>query len=322
MSGPKTSVVLCTHDPREDSLRRTLEGLRAQTLPVDQWELLLVDNASRAPLSGRFDLTWHPRARHIREDELGLTPARLRGIRESQAEVLVFVDDDTVLAPDYLEQALAVGEQWPFVGAWGGSVIPEYEKPLPDWVGDQVWRLTVVEVREDIWSNLREGFATIPVGAGMCVRKNVCLRYLERCRNNNNSKALGRKGTGLSGYEEVELAHCAMDLGLGTGKSTRLRLTHLIPASRLTLDYFVRHAEGDAASYTMFRAVRGFPIQEPKPLSFMGKIRWFVHRLKNRVPRERFEIQKAHQRGLVKGYKLAMECLAQSPASADDATKA
>ena len=41
-------------------------------------------------------------------ERLGLTPARLRGIRESRGELLVFVDDDNVLERDYLEVALAL----------------------------------------------------------------------------------------------------------------------------------------------------------------------------------------------------------------------
>ena len=311
---PAITVTICTHNPREHYLRRVLDGLRAQTLPQAQWELLLIDNASQPPVMGRFDLSWHPHARHVREAELGLTPARLRGIRESQAELLVFADDDTVLAPDYLEQALAVGQQWPFVGVWGGSCIPEYETPLPGWVGDQVWRLTVAEVKQDVWSNLREGFTTIPCGAGMCVRRSACLRFLARSQD-GSIRALGRKGSGLSGYEDMELAHCALDLGLGTGKSTRLRLTHLIPVARLTLDYFVRQAEGDAASLMLFRAIRGLPIEKPKPKTWISSLRWFVHRVLHRVPREQYEIQKACRRGLEKGSKLAGEYLQPKPAA-------
>jgi hypothetical protein len=305
------SVILCSHNPREEYLERVLRGLRNQTLSAGKWELLLVDNGSQLPLAGRFDLSWHPLARHIREDDLGLTPARLRGIRESGADILVFVDDDTVLAPDYLEQALTVGSQWPFVGVWGGNCIPEYAVPLPSWVGDQTWRLTVVEVKTDIWSNLREGFLTIPVGAGMCVRKNVCLRFLARC-DNAPSRSLGRCGTSLSGYEDVELAHCALDLGLGTGKSTRLCLTHLIPASRLTLDYFVRHAEGDAMSMMLFRASRGLPIQEPKLRSWIGSLRWLLHRQIHHVPREQYEISKAYHRGLEKGWEMVQDQLKEN----------
>src|SRR5438045_2554303 len=86
------SVVICTHNPRPDYLRRVLEALRNQTLPKKQWELLLIDNASSEPVAGNWDLKWHPNARHIGEYELGLTPARLRGIKESCGELLVFVD--------------------------------------------------------------------------------------------------------------------------------------------------------------------------------------------------------------------------------------
>jgi glycosyltransferase involved in cell wall biosynthesis len=308
----KISVIICTHNPREEYLRRVLEGLRAQTLPLPQWELLLIDNSSGKSLAEHFDLSWHPHARHIREDELGLTPARLRGIHESRAEILIFDDDDTVLAPDYLAQALKVAEMWPFVGVWGGNVIPEFEKPLPSWVGDQIWRLTVVELKEDVWSNLREGFITIPAGAGMCVRKNVGLRFVEWCEQKTNQKIMDRTGSLLTGYGDVAIAHCALDLGLGTGKSMCLRLTHLIPAARLTLDYFVRHAEGDAASLLLFRASRGLPIQKPKPATLINSLRWLVHRIIHRIPREQCEIQKAYQRGLQKGYQLAMNQIDQT----------
>lgn len=304
---PRVSVIVCTHNPREEYLRRVLAGLRGQTLPLDQWELLLIDNASAEPLSGRLDLSWHPKARHVRELELGLTPARLRGIAEATGEVMVFVDDDTVLAPDYLEQAIAISAEWPFVGVWGGNVVPEYEQPLPNWVGTEAWRLTVVDVKEDVWSNLREGFATIPVGAGMCIRRRVGLFFLERCQTSRQSKSLDRAGAALSGYGDVDLAHCAMDIGLGTGKFVRLSLTHLIPASRLTLDYFLRHAEGDAASLLLFRAIRGLPIQKPERSSFFMKLRMFLHGLLNNVPNEIRLIHQAHRRGLEKGFKAVKE---------------
>ena len=309
MNPPKASVIICTHNPREVFLNRVLAALRVQTVPLAAWELLVVDNGSQWPLAGKFDLSWHPNARHIREDELGLTPARLRGIRESQADLLVYVDDDNVLAPDYLEKSLEISKEWPFVGAWSGSIAPEFESPPPVWIGDQVWRVAVAEVKEDVWGNLRDNLATMPYGAGMCVRRSVCLRFLERCLNNQDNKLLGRKGKGLSGYEELELAHCALDLGMGTGKSTRLHMTHLIPSSRLTLDYFTRHAEGDAASLLMFRAFRGLPIQKPKPTTLIGSLRWFVHRILHGVPQEQYEIQKAHQRGLRRGYEQAQNYL-------------
>jgi len=305
----RLSVIICTYNPRDDFLRRTLAALRAQTLPLAEWELLLIDNASLSPLAGRIDLAWHPNARHLHEGKIGKLNAWLLGIKESQADILVFVDDDNVLAADYLEQALKIAEEWPFVGAWGGSIVPEFESPLPSWCGPQAWRLTIIDVREDVWSNLKNDFRTMPAGAGMCIRRKVGEGYLEWCARNPHRASLDRSSTGLGGYGDIDLAHCAISAGFGTGRSKRLSLTHLIPTSRLTLDYFVRHAEGDAISLMLFRAGRGYPIQKPKPLSLVGRVKWFFHRWKNRVPREQHEIQMAHQRGLENGYKQAKELL-------------
>src|SRR5260221_12668969 len=113
------SVIICTHNPRPDYLRRVLDALRAQTLPKEQWELLLIDNASKEPLAWAWDLSWHPQARNLREDEPGLTPARLRGIRESTSNLLLFVDADNVLAPDNLAVALRLGSLHPHFGDLG-----------------------------------------------------------------------------------------------------------------------------------------------------------------------------------------------------------
>src|SRR5580692_10629321 len=111
------SVIICSHNPREDYLRRVLDALKAQTLPAKDWELLLVDNASKEPLAGRFDLSWHPNARHVREEKTGLTHARLHGIAEAKGNLLVFVDDDNVLRADYLEASLKIAADYPKLGA-------------------------------------------------------------------------------------------------------------------------------------------------------------------------------------------------------------
>ena len=114
---PQLSVIVCTHDPRPDYLDRCLAVLKAQTLAPERWELLVIDNVCDPPLACRLELGWHACARIVREDTLGLTPARLRGIHEAAADLLVFVDDDNVLAPDYLERALQVAAEKPFLGA-------------------------------------------------------------------------------------------------------------------------------------------------------------------------------------------------------------
>src|SRR5712692_6587062 len=152
----QASVIICTHNPRPHYLCRVLGALRAQTLPLDQWELLLIDNASQEPLTAtNWDLSWHPRARHVREEELGLAPARLRGVREAATEMLVFVDDDNLLAPDYLEQALRIKREWPMLGVWGcGVASPEFEVQPPDALRDYLNKLAIRENKVAQFSNV------------------------------------------------------------------------------------------------------------------------------------------------------------------------
>ena len=105
------SVITCSHNPRADYLAQVIEALKHQSLDKGLWEYLLIDNASDEALQARVDLSWQANARHIREEKLGLTHARLRGIRESRGEILVFVDDDNVLDSDYLEQVVDIGKR-------------------------------------------------------------------------------------------------------------------------------------------------------------------------------------------------------------------
>jgi len=118
---PELSIIICTHNPRQDYLSRTLDALRAQTLPMAEWELLVVDNASHSPVAASISLTWHPNARHVKEEVLGLTPARLRGIQEAQGQVLVFVDDDSLLESSYLELAMGIAKSRPDRGLLGSG---------------------------------------------------------------------------------------------------------------------------------------------------------------------------------------------------------
>src|SRR5437763_8595738 len=110
---PVISVIICSHNPRSDYLDRVLKALNAQTVSVNAWELLLIDNASDGLLSSEVDLTWHPHARHVREEQLGVSFARRRGIEEAKADILVFVDDDNILDPDYLEVGLRIASDYP-----------------------------------------------------------------------------------------------------------------------------------------------------------------------------------------------------------------
>jgi hypothetical protein len=225
-------------------LGRCLDALYLQTLPREQWELVIVDNQSDMPVASLADCSWHPEARIIREETLGLTSARLHGIREARGDLLVFVDDDNVLDADYLEAALRVAEEKAFLGAWSGQCRPEFEVAPPDWCLRYLGNLVLREFDKDVWSNLPRLAETMPCGAGLCVRRDVAEHYLKLHESGARSIQLDRAGSSLLSGGDNDLAACACAVGLGVGLIAALRLTHLVPPERLTVDYHARLAEG------------------------------------------------------------------------------
>jgi hypothetical protein len=256
------SVVICTYNPRSDYLRRCSDALRCQTLPPNRWELVVVDNRSDEPVAHRGDLSWPLDARLVREETLGLTPARLRGIRESTGDLLIFVDDDNVLDADFLQTALRIAEERSFLGAWSGQCRPDFEEPPPEWSRRYWGNLVIREFDKDIWSNLPRLPESMPCGAGLCVRRHVALHYLHLHESGGRSFQFDRTGSSLLSGGDNDLAGCACDVGLGVGLVAALKLTHLIPPERLTVGYLERLAEGIHYSSTLLDAEHGIRVGE------------------------------------------------------------
>jgi glycosyltransferase involved in cell wall biosynthesis len=287
----KISAVICTHNPRYDYLDSVIRALQAQDLPREEWELLVVDNASETPVRDRLDLSWHPSARVIEEKERGSALARLCGLRAARAPVIVFVDDDNVLAPDYLRLALALGEEFPGVGAWGGQLIGEFEKEPPPELREFDPCLALREFTERQVTYAR--MDPIPVGAGLCLRREVGQAYMENIEAHPIRKLLGRRGKNLMGGEDFDLALASFRLGLGMALFPELKLRHLIPAGRMEPDYLYRMCVVGTYSWMLVRYIHGDKIR------LLGRLR----RVKNQYLRWRGKLT-PQRRAWVEGMEL------------------
>lgn len=291
------SVIICTHNPRPDYLSRVLEALDAQTLSKDLWELLVIDNASEKILSTEIDLSWHPNSRHIREEQLGLTPARIRGIKESVAEILVFVDDDNVLDDDYLEVTLKISKDYPFIGAWGGQIRPEFEVTPPEWIKPYLGMLAIREFDRDTWSNFLSNYDCVPCGAGICIHRSVVEKYFQMTKNDNRRLRFGTNANNFLRCEDIDLALTACDIGLGMGQFKSLKLLHLLPKNRLQESYLLKLAEGNGYSVTILDSFRG---KLPSLRTFTWKSKILNHyQLWRMEPKARLFFQ-ASKRGIDK----------------------
>ncbi|MDQ3571559.1 MAG: glycosyltransferase family 2 protein [Actinomycetota bacterium] len=128
-STPEVSVVVTTRN-RADLLTELLTGLRAQTLPHDRFELVVVNDAST-------DRTAEVLSQELRRDELtmsvvtrtesgGAAIGREQGWRQAQAPLIAFTDDDCLPEPDWLERSLEVCRAHP------GAIVQGRTSPRPD----------------------------------------------------------------------------------------------------------------------------------------------------------------------------------------------
>jgi len=245
----EASIIICTHNPRPNYLQRVLRALRDQTLSTAHWELLLIDNASKIPLAPHWDLSWHPNARHIVENELGVAIARRRGMLEASTDLLIFVDDDNVLDRNYLLEAVRIKREWPQLGVWGsGAIVPEFEVAPQPYVAKLLSYLALREITKPQWSNVFPCIQATPWGAGMCLRSHVAAAYRECCDKSIIHIASRRGKNGLLSGEDIEMCYVACEQGNGMGTFPQLRLTHLIPKERVTVRYLLKVFEGTTTS--------------------------------------------------------------------------
>jgi glycosyltransferase involved in cell wall biosynthesis len=272
------SVIICSHNPRAAYLARTLASLEAQTLQRSEWELLLVDNNSQELLADRWCLSWHPHARHIREEEPGLTPARIRGIAESHGDLLIFVDDDNVLVADYLESAKVLHQRSPWLGAFGsGALVPEFEAQPPHQIRPRLSMLALREISNPQWADRHTATDCIPWGAGLCVIRRVASTYRDWVTRLRMS-SLDRTGERLYGGGDDLFSFVACEQGLSFGIFPELRITHLIGSRRLSEDYIVRLIHDHAYSHAILRyLVFGEPTRAGRRLD---GVRMLLHGLR------------------------------------------
>lgn len=229
----KISLIIATYN-RGESLRRTLECLVGQTLPAEQWQVVVVNNRSTdstREVAERFafdnaDLN----VEVVDEMRQGLSWARNCGIERSLGDWLIFVDDDVELAVDFLERYARFFDSSPDAMAAGGRIVPIFECEPPAWIS----HYTVQPVGSTI--DLGKSIKPFPrskffIGANMAIRREA----FAKCGVFDTG--LGRMAEKLLGGEEKDLCLRIRAAGLSV-YYVPIEVRHIIPPRRLTDDYF------------------------------------------------------------------------------------
>ncbi|WP_419500036.1 glycosyltransferase [Alistipes shahii] len=103
----KISVIIPSYKP-QDYLWECLESIQVQTMPQEEFEVILILNGCREPYSKAIEsfISKHPAGNltMLQTDIPGVSNARNMGIDNARGEFLTFIDDDDAISPTYLQE--------------------------------------------------------------------------------------------------------------------------------------------------------------------------------------------------------------------------
>ncbi|MBR5493948.1 MAG: glycosyltransferase family 2 protein [Alistipes sp.] len=232
----RLSLIIATYN-RSASLIRALESVAQQNAPASEWECVVINNNSTDDTQERFAefVAAHPdlNIRMVTELRQGLSFARNRGIRESEAEYIAIIDDDERISPDFITSYISLFDSTPDAVAAGGPIVAEYPSGRPRWMSHFTERPVANTMYfGDKVREFPEG--RIPGGGNMAIRRSAVRRY------GVFDTSLGYVGESLVGGEESDLFE---RLRIAEAKYYYVPtavMYHIIPPEKLTANYLSR----------------------------------------------------------------------------------
>ena len=186
---------------------------------------------------------------------------------------MVYIDDDNVLDPAYLERVIELFRGHPEIGALGGRALPEYEEAPPDWFDDLGMSLGCRDLGDGIQVASWEGVPIeersypecAPIGAGLSIRRKAYETYVHSAARDARRTALGRAGESLASGEDNDIVMTLLEEGWSVGYFPSLELTHLIPKERVTPDYLAEMAESSNKTWVMVLGIHDLCPWDPIP---------------------------------------------------------
>lgn len=228
------TVVICTWN-RARLLQGTLRAVASMAVPDGlEWELVVVDNGSSDRTADVLrELATALPLRPCHEPELGLSYARNRAVARARGRWILWLDDDA--RPDrwWMEAYALAAEAHPEAVFMGGPIRPRFEVPPPSWLRDGWEQLSDLYSVREVVNDGPVLPAYLPFGANFALRA-------EGLPASPFDSALGRRGEGLVGGEEIDLIRRLMKAG-GQGRWVPTAgVDHVIPRSRTRVRYVAR----------------------------------------------------------------------------------
>ena len=255
----KYSIIIPTYN-RSEILQRCLQCICELENPVEDWEVLVVNNNSTDSTeeiinSYRKRL---PHLRYFRTTNPGLHVGRNVGYEDSRGNILCYIDDDSFVTRGWLkgiEKAF-----WdPEVVLVGGPCLPQYEAEPPGWLSE-MWSIAE-EGRTlgylsliDVGDEQRWISPYYVYGCNFSIRKDILAEI-----GGFHPDAMPKEMIRYRGDGETFVSERLIESGHKALYSPGAKIHHFVPASRMTIDYFCHRAyiQGISGSFTQIREKRG-----------------------------------------------------------------
>jgi glycosyltransferase involved in cell wall biosynthesis len=124
MSEILVSILFATYK-RDSILRTTLDALTRLDNAAFKYEIIVIDNACEKRVSELVD-TYRELLpiSYVDESASGKNAALTKGLRFASGKILVFIDDDIVASPSWLNELVAGAERNPGYDLFGGRILP------------------------------------------------------------------------------------------------------------------------------------------------------------------------------------------------------
>lgn len=227
-----------------------------------QWEIIVVDNNSAddtAKVVQAYQANWskHYPLRYCFEPKQGAGFARKRAFEEARGELVGFLDDDNIPAPDWVAAAYAFAQEHPNAGAYGSQIQGVFEVTPPE----NFQRLTpflAITQRGSEPLRYEPKKKVLPPSAGLVVRKQAWIESVP-----SELVLTGRTSNSMLTGEDLEmLAHIQAN-GWEIWYNPAMQIDHKIPHWRLEREYLIPFFRGIGLSRHVTRMLSVKPWQRP-----------------------------------------------------------
>ena len=257
----RVSICICTFN-RARLLRQTLERVARAAVPNDvSLEVVVVDNNSSDDTPRVIEEAARSLPiRSVREMTPGIAAARNAAVRAAGGEIFLWLDDDVLIEPDWIQRYVSAVRANPGVSLFGGPVRPHFEGTPPSWILELLPEIGQAYALRDFPPGRIDIDADhLPYGANFGTRRAIHDQL-------GFDTALGRVGAdGGCLSEESTLFEAAISMGFKGLWMADCPVRHVITVERQSVRYLRRY-------YRLAGATPG--TVHPGAASLFGRPRW------------------------------------------------